>query len=71
MAIKLFQRGNFVNLHLQDSVIKFCKITAVKDCDKGYRYDLEVSNVKLYDISQDLLTDVSEEPTKITKSELG
>ena len=66
MAIKLFQRDQFVDFHLQGKTIKFCKITAVKDCETGFRYDLEVDNVRLYDISQDLLTDIAKEITEST-----
>lgn len=66
MSIKLFHRDQFVDFHLQGKVIKFCKITAVKDCETGFRYDLDVENVKLYDISQDLLVDIAQEVTNNT-----
>lgn len=56
-----FKRNQYVNLHIQGKEITFCYITALKDCETGYRYDLTVDNVKLYDISEDLLTSVEEQ----------
>lgn len=56
-----FKRDQIVNFHIQGKTIGFCKITAVKDCETGYRYDFVVDGVKMYDISQDLLTDLAEE----------
>ena len=52
-----FKRDQFVDFNIQGKVITFCKITAVKDCETGYRYDLTIDNIKMYDISEDLLTD--------------
>ena len=56
-----FKREQYVNFLLQGHIITFCQITAVKDCETGWRYDFSVDGTKMYDVSEDRLTSVSEE----------
>ena len=60
---KPFKLDELVTFTIQGHKVRWCKVTAIKQDEYGHKYDIQVDNIKLYDVNGDLLESISKEPT--------
>lgn len=67
-----FSIGEYVNVNICGSEIKFCQVTAVKFDEHGVKFDLLLSNgQKIYDINYEAVTSIAEQANNLSKTEIS